>query len=283
MRFLKHITIVFILLFCQQINSYSQRKTFSAKNIETQMAKVNDTLYACRYETSNREYNTFLNELVAKDPALYGIYFMDSAQWNIVYSYGQPMTLNYHRHPAFGNYPAVNMSYEGAIEYCKWLTSKYNADTKRKFRQVIFVLPLEEEWVSAAQGGHPGRVYPWSSYYLVNKKGMYMCNFNMLSDSLIISDSLGLPVFDKIVEKEFNPSGLNGRAFYCVEVKSFFPNDFGIYNTSGNVAEMINTKDYAMGGSWKSYGGEVTTTSKKQYKQRSPEVGFRVFMKIIEP
>ena len=33
--------------------------------------------------------------------------------------------------------------------------------------------------------------------------------------------------------------GLNDRAFYTADVKSFFPNGFGIYNMAGNVSEWV--------------------------------------------
>lgn len=51
---------------------------------------------------------------------------------------------------------------------------------------------------------------------------------------------------------------------------------------AGNAAEMISDRNVAMGGSWNSYGGEVTTTSMKQYDGPSSELGFRVFMKVME-
>ena len=33
--------------------------------------------------------------------------------------------------------------------------------------------------------------------------------------------------------------GLNDRAFYTSEVKSFYPNSFGLYNMAGNVSEWV--------------------------------------------
>ena len=33
--------------------------------------------------------------------------------------------------------------------------------------------------------------------------------------------------------------GLNDRAFYTAEVKSFYPNGFGMYNMAGNVSEWV--------------------------------------------
>ena len=37
-----------------------------------------------------------------------------------------------------------------------------------------------------------------------------------------------------------------------VPASSYFPNDFGLYNTSGNVAEMLFEEGLAIGGGWRS-------------------------------
>jgi hypothetical protein len=50
---------------------------------------------------------------------------------------------------------------------------------------------------------------------------------------------------------------------------------------SGNVAEMLNEKGIAKGGSYNSPGYDVRIESKMNYNDASPEVGFRVFMEVI--
>ena len=61
-----------------------------------------------------------------------------------------------------GNYPAskedhpvVNVSWDDATEYCRWLYSK----TGKPYR-----LPTEAEWEKAARGVE-GRVYPWGNHF----------------------------------------------------------------------------------------------------------------------
>ena len=258
----------------------------SAKVILQKMSKVNDSLYAGKYEVSNLDYRNFLAEIAAKDPSLAEKYKVDSTKWPHVPRYGEPMTINqrYHRHPAFSDYPVVNISYAAAMEYCNWLTETYHKDPKRKFQKVIFTLPSGNEWTTAAQGGRSNAIFPWGNYYLVNKKGFYMCNFKAVGDPYVVKDSLGKPVIKNyngnadLHAAEFPP-----KSFYTMNVRSFTPNDLGMYNACGNAAEMILEQGNAMGGSWNSYGGEVSTTSTKKYSFPSPEVGFRVFMRIIEP
>jgi formylglycine-generating enzyme required for sulfatase activity len=261
------------------------KPVLTARNIHKNLAKVTDSLYTGRCEVSNGEYNIFLKEIAKKDSALYWNYRSDSTKWFDIFQLGEPMTsLRYHSHPAFADYPVVNIKYEGAEAYCQWLTEIYNSDPKRKFRNVKFTLPAAKEWTAAAQGGHPEWKYPWGNYYLVNKRGYFMCNFKPVGDPFYVRDSMGDP---KIVNYKGDPYLRTAefpdyKVFYTMKVKSFSPNGFGIYNTSGNVAEMTLIRNYAMGGSWNNYGGEINSTSIKKYNYPAPEVGFRVFMKIIE-
>ncbi len=109
-------------------------------------------------------------------------------------------------------------------------------------------LPFEAEWEYAAYGlinqnprpsvkeGKRGeelqsnkQVYPWAQN--VNGlrdtrrgswQGQFLANFKRGS-----GDNAG------------TAGGLNDRAFYTADVKSFFPNGFGIYNMAGNVSEWV--------------------------------------------
>ncbi|HEX2630880.1 MAG TPA: SUMF1/EgtB/PvdO family nonheme iron enzyme, partial [Chitinophagaceae bacterium] len=171
-----------------------------------------------------------------------------------------------------------------ALEYCKWLSDLYNADPKRKFNKVQFVLPAQAQWEEAARAGRSQAMYPWGNYYLRNKKGEYLCNFKRISETAIVKGKDGRPVIvDSIGYIDRGPAGgLNDRAFYTANVKSFYPNDFGIYNICGNVAEMVAEKGICKGGGFRSYGGEVHIRAVGHYEDAAADLGFRVFMKVIE-
>lgn len=277
--------IIFIMAFiCCTLSNYAQVKEFTAKGIEKTMAKVNDTLYASVYETSNEEYAMFLDVMTKKDSALYSRYYVDSAKW--LESHNKGLAEYYHRHSGFKDYPVVCISYEGAIAYCSWLTDIYNNDNGRKFRKVLFVLPSEQEWELAAMGNNKGILYPWGTNSMRDTRkgpwqGVFLANYKRIGDGSIVSDSSGKPVF-RIEEKEPQASGLDDRVFYTAPVNSFFPNNIGIYNQAGNAAEMTSRKGLTKGGSWNSYGGELAIAYKLYFYEPSVEVGFRVFMKIVE-
>jgi formylglycine-generating enzyme required for sulfatase activity len=59
-------------------------------------------------------------------------------------------------------------------------------------------------------------------------------------------------------------------------VRSYWPNDYGIYNMNGNVAEMVADKDIVAGGSWNDTGYDVRNKSEKPYKGAARTIGFRV-------
>ena len=243
------------------------------------MAKVNDELYACKYEVSNLEYRNFLGYLKTKDASLAEKYKVDTTKWLSELRYCEPMANYYHLHPAYNNYPVVCVSYEAALAYCYWLSDQYNADSKRKFKKVRFFLPSEEQWMAVANGGNKNKMYPWSNYYLRKKSGEFLCNFKHVGDENISYDT---EKKEYTITPEAKIAGsLSDNAMYTAAVNSYeAAAPYGIHNMSGNVAELISEKGIAKGGSYNSPGYDVRIQSKMNYTDASPEIGFRVFMKI---
>ena len=252
----------------------------TAKSIQQTMAKVDDSLYVCKYEVSNTEYRNFLEFLKAKDPGLAEKYKIDSTKWIAGSRYREPMAIYYHSHPAYNNYPVVCVSYEAALAYCDWLTAQYNSDAKRKFKKVKFFLPSEEIWMMVAGGGNKNKMYPWGNYYLRNRTGQFLCNFKRLGDQSI-TYNVTTKEYEIVPEFESMTGDLSDKSFFTAAVNTFDAvAPYGIHNMSGNVAEMVSEEGIAKGGSYNSPGYDVRIQSKMNYTEASPQVGFRVFMKI---
>lgn len=249
-----------------------QKKYADILNIKQRFVKVTDTLYADRYEVSVNDYRLFLEGMKysGKD---YSAWMYDSTCWRTLVGFDKGHVAYYYNHPAYIYYPIVGVPYAGAKEFCNWLTEKYNADPKRKWKKVLFRLPTEAEFVEAARGGLSQQIYPWGGSFLRNPNGCPLCNYRIIDESVI-------DYSDGELKYHHDPYGYMTN--YTTPVQSYWPNGFGIYNISGNAAEMLQEEHIAMGGSWKSTGYNVRVTSKMHYEKPDNTVGFRVYMEIIE-
>ncbi len=259
---MKHLlTLLFLQL---GLTAFGQ---ISIKETDKSLAKITDNLYASKYEVSNSQYNAFLFVLKnSKQLDKYAIARIDSLKWTDKLSNNAAYAEYYHLHIAYKDYPVVNISYDAALLFCEWLTNEYNASPDRKFNKVKFRLPTEQEWMMAAQGGDNSAIYPWEGKELRNSKGCYMCNFIRPS-----ADSIGIA------------GNLNDAADITAPVKAYYPNNFGLYNMSGNIAEMMADKGIVKGGSWCDYAENMTILSTQSYDGSAKRtVGFRYFVDIIE-
>jgi gliding motility-associated lipoprotein GldK len=159
--------------------------------------------------------------MVKRDQPIYP----DTLVWirDFSYSYNEPMTKRYFSHPAFGNYPVVGVNWKQASAFCAWRTHYQNAFLGRKGFAIDgdYRLPSEAEWEYAARGGRTNSMYPWGSYYARNKKGCLLANF-----------------------KPGRGNYAEDGGFYTVRADAYWPNDYGLYNMAGNVAEWTGSYYY---------------------------------------
>jgi gliding motility-associated lipoprotein GldK len=223
--------------------------------------------------------------------------YPDTLVWvrDFTYSYNEPWTLKYFYHEAFKEYPVVGVTWEQANAFCNWRTDqkKIFLDTHGILPIHAYRLPTEAEWEYGARGGRLGAKYPWGGYYTSTEKGCYVANFkpkrgNYVADSRYSTKSM--------------------------KVGSFDPNDFGLFDMAGNVAEWTSTafdvEGYAMmndynpqyqynalpgdppalkrkvvrGGSWKDIAHYIQVSTRDfEYQDTATSfIGFRCVMNAIE-
>jgi gliding motility-associated lipoprotein GldJ len=87
------------------------------------------SFYMDETEVSNldyREYLFWLRRVYPSNPEKYKAALPDTLVWREELAYNEPYITNYLRHPAYGNYPVVGVSWKQADAYSKWRTDRVN-------------------------------------------------------------------------------------------------------------------------------------------------------------
>ena len=182
-------------------------------------------------EITNNEYRQFVQAMLTDSSAL-GVdvimkeYYPDTTVWVRDFSHhmGDPMMEYYYAHPAFDDYPVVGVDWFAAKKFCEWRTNflnDYRQNTANLFRMPDLRLPSEAEWEYAARGSRDMAKYPWGNPYIRNSKGCMLANF-----------------------KPGRGNYYDDGFMYSSPVASYFANDFGLYDMSGNVGEWCEDAFY---------------------------------------
>jgi len=248
----------------------------TAKLIESMLTEIpaNNSFLISKYEVSNQLYNLFLKSNSNQKHS------SDNSLWEREMDYPSIARNDYTSHSDYNNHPVVNITKEGAKAFCIWLTKEYSKFPKRKYKNYTFRLPKEKEWDLAARGGLQGSPYPWGGPYIRNAQGCMLCNYRPAKDRWIL-DTENTYLIPGISESELRDAGAQDGLLTTGPVNSYHPNGYGLYNMSGNVAEMIADSNITKGGSWVSLPYHLQITSSEINKGPSPYIGFR-FLAITE-
>lgn len=249
-----HKAFITLSLFLLSSICFSQKKIEKFKFNGTRFYQINDTLFAAETEVSNKDYKDFLHDIPKKEYLkLKNVYSL----WNTRFSfdYNTPMAQHYGTHPAFDDYPAVNMSHEAAERFCEWLTEKHNKKLIHK-DGLEFRLPSEKEWVLLSNS-NPETNFPHS----INNGKTIDGNCYMVNIKAYKNDTVSY--------------GADG-GLYMVKKNAYWPNHFGLFNLIGNVAEMTSEEGVQKGGSWYDELEDCKVNKNQNYPEPDPRVGFRV-------
>ncbi len=132
------------------------------------------------------------------------------------------MVIGYFNHPSYDEYPVVGVTWEQANAFCVWRTRLFQSVAAQRNQpynsRLSYSLPTEAQFEYAARGGNVKTKYPWGGPYIRNAKGCMQANF-------------------KVGRGNYSDDG----GLYTVNVHSYFPNDYGLYNMAGNVSEWTLT------------------------------------------
>jgi formylglycine-generating enzyme required for sulfatase activity len=268
---LKFLPLFIIVLGC------ASQKQFKSAILPPGTVQVNDSLFFDKTEVSNigwREYLHYLLDL-KKDTAA----FLKALPDSTVLDKDDPITQYYFAHPGFNTYPVVSVSYEQAIEYCKWRTYAANQALYFKEQNIkdpalhldetfpirfIYRLPTKQEWERIASSGIDSSSKVFRKF---NKKSLPGYNTKERIDAINkkqASNNLSL---------SFSP---------VTAGKSFYPGKYGTYNMTGNVAEMTIEKGIAKGGSFAQSLDSCLYNMEQRYTKPEQWLGFRC-VAVLKP
>lgn len=222
--------------------------------------------------------------------------YPDTLCWtrDYTYAYNEPYMKMYFSHPGYGEYPVVGISWEQATAFCHWRTKLKNDYQVERGDNIVqdYRLPMEAEWEYAARGARDLAMYPWGGPYTRRANGCFLANF-------------------KVMRGNYTDDG----HLIAAPVASYPPNDYGLYDMSGNVAEWTSTayseasysfvhdmnpnyqfhakegdkrilkRKVVRGGSWKdiAYFLQNGTRTYEYQDESRPYIGFRCVRSFIGP
>jgi len=182
---------------------------------------------------------------------------------NLPIEIGSSTRGRYYRNPQYDDYPVIYIYQHYAKTYCEWRGAR---------------LPTEAEWEKAARGGLDSKQYPWGNNFDGNQANF--CDYNCKISSANLENNDGFA--------DTAPVG------------SYEPNDFGLYDMSGNVSEFVaddygeyyyshsprdnpkntdsNTGQMSIrGGSWFDSGAALRVANRRGVRTNyhSSDIGFR--------
>ncbi|MBD1395461.1 T9SS ring complex lipoprotein PorK/GldK [Mucilaginibacter glaciei] len=223
-------------------------RVFDRNEIDVRLLKYNFALFGLRDASNYRNDKTKKrSDFILRDTVTV---YPDTLVWLNDFSYAgnEPMVEGYFSHPAYRNYPVVGVTWRQSRAFAAWRTRLSDAykHSKGIAENLPFELPTESQFEYAARGGRVGTDYPWGGPYIKNAKGCLLANF-----------------------KPGRGNYTDDGGAYTVNVRAYFPNDFGLYNMAGNVAEWTSS---AYDESASTFVHDLAPTFNYEAKASDPEV-----------
>ena len=234
------------------LGTYEEDVFFTHDNVERTVTV--QSFYLDQTEIANIHWLEYLFYIQRdSSEAFYLSALPDTTVWEKELAYNTPYVSNYLRYPGFRYYPVVGVSWNQAVDYCRWRTEAVNKQKAIEYSGEDYIdgdippvesgvylpefrLPTEAEWEYAAYGQVGNqfldenqtqrRLYPWDGRTIRSSKsgsvGKFQANFKRGR-----GDYAGIA------------GALNDAGFVTTSIYEYAPNDFGLYNMAGNVNEWV--------------------------------------------
>ena len=234
------------------LGTYEEDVFFTHDNVERTVTV--QSFYLDQTEIANIHWLEYLFYIQRdSSEAFYLSALPDTTVWEKELAYNTPYVSNYLRYPGFRYYPVVGVSWNQAVDYCRWRTEAVNKQKAIEYYGEDYIdgdippiesgiylpefrLPTEAEWEYAAYGQAgtqwldenqtQRRLYPWDGRTIRSSKsgsvGKFQANFKRGR-----GDYAGIA------------GALNDAGFVTTSIYEYAPNDFGLYNMAGNVNEWV--------------------------------------------
>lgn len=172
--------------------------------------------------------------------------YPDTMIWirDFQFAYNDPMMIGYFNFVGYSEYPVVGVTWEQAHAFCHWRTQYFR--TYSTAASQVYRLPTEAEWEYAARGGRKMAMYPWGSNYARDGKGCFLANF-----------------------KPYRGAYNDDTGTMTMRVAQYRPNDFGLFDMAGNVAEWTST---AFNPSINTYVSDINSNFEYMARKEDPDV-----------
>lgn len=258
------------------------------------------SFYMTETTVTNKQYRIYLDAVGKKLPTVAET-LIKNELWISNY-------LDYFNNPIFDYFPIVGLTKTEMIDYANWLSDKVSKEYPPW--NFEFRLPTKYEWQYAACGGRGNSNFPWGGQSDTNSKGCYLlwaftknqqtCLFGDNSvnhefyDRSDLPDSLIQIMYNRILTCTKNLTKTKRKNIGCslpligfpVYADAYFPNDYGLYNMSGNVAQMTYYGE-VLGGSYRISSAYCGIKQVKKYPfdatQPQSDIGFRLVCSYQSP